>query len=74
MEQYLMAKLGWERSQLTRENVKVHLASVDTDLAEQWDGFWLACEMRRYGASQGDLEALAKTLLELGETTETSWT
>lgn len=74
MEQYLMAKLGWERSQLTRENVKVHLASVDTDLAEQWDGFWLACEMQRYGASQGDLEALVKTLLELGETTETSWT
>ena len=73
MEQYLMAKLGWERSQLTREAVKQHLTVKDEALAEQWDVFWEACEMQRYGASQGNLDALAQTLLTLGETTESRW-
>ena len=73
MEQYLMAKLGWERSQLTREAVKQHLTVKDGPLAEQWDAFWEACEMQRYGASQGNLDALAQTLLNLGETTESRW-
>ena len=73
MEQYLMAKLGWERSQMTREAVKAHLSAQDDALAKQWDGFWEACEMQRYGASQGNLDALAQTLLALGETTESSW-
>ena len=73
MEQYLMAKLGWERSQLTREAVKQHLTVKDKALAEQWDAFWGACEMQRYGASQGNLDALAQSLLTLGETTESRW-
>ena len=68
-----MAKLGWERSQLTREAVKQHLTVKDEALAEQWDAFWEACEMQRYGASQGNLDALAQTLLTLGETTESRW-
>ena len=67
-----MAKLGWERSQSTREAVKQHLTVKDEALAEQWDAFWEACEMQRYGASQGNLDALAQTLLTLGETTESS--
>ena len=73
MEQYLMAKLGWERSQLTREAVKQHLASRDGTLAEQWDAFWEACEMQRYGASQGNLDTLSQSLLSLAETTESRW-
>ncbi len=73
MEQYLMAKLGWERSQLTREATKQHLTAKDEELAGQWDAFWEACEMQRYGASQGNIDALAQTLLTLGETTETRW-
>ena len=73
MEQYLMAKLGWERSQLTREAVKQHLTVKDGAMAEQWDAFWEACEIQRYGASQGNLDALAQTLLNLGEITESRW-
>ena len=73
MDQYLMAKLGWERSQLTREAVKQHLTVKDEALAEQWDAFWEACEMQRYGASKGNLGALAQTLLTLSETTESRW-
>ena len=66
-------KSWWERSQLTREAVKQHLTVKDEALAEQWDAFWEACEMQRYGASQGNLDALAQTLLTLGETTESRW-
>ena len=70
MEQYLMAKLGWERSQLTRDAVRIHLAQKDSALATSWDEIWAACEMQRYGASQGNLEALAAQMLTLAETTE----
>ena len=73
MEQYLMAKLGWERSQLTRDAVREHLASQDHTLAKAWDEFWVACEMQRYGASSGDLDALQSRLLELADITESNW-
>ena len=72
MEQYLMAKLGWERSQLTRDAVKIHLSQKDMSLAESWDEFWMACEMQRYGASQGNIDSLAKQLIALAETTESN--
>ena len=72
MEQYLMAKLGWERSQLTRDAVKIHLSHEDMSLAESWDKFWMACEMQRYGASQGNIDSLAKQLIALAETTESN--
>jgi hypothetical protein len=73
MEQYLMAKLGWERSQLTRDAVRVALLDLDANLAEEWDQMWVAAEMVRYGASSGDLTSLSNRLLNLAETTEASW-
>ena len=72
MEQYLMAKLGWERSQLTRDAVRTHLHAQDAKLCVSWDEFWAACEMQRYGASHGNLEALAAQLIALAETTEST--
>ena len=47
MEQYLMAKLGWERSQLTRDAVRTHLQGQDPALGVSWDDIWVACEMQR---------------------------
>jgi len=73
MEQYLLAKLGWEPSQLTRDAVREHLASQDHTLAKAWDEFWVTCEMQRYGASSGDLDALQSRLLELANITESNW-
>ena len=70
MEQYLMAKLGWERSQLTRDAVHAHFKTQDASLAASWDDVWATCEMQRYGASQGNLEALADQLINLAEATE----
>ena len=72
MEQYLMAKLGWERSQLTRDAVRTHLQGQDPALGASWDDIWVACEMQRYGASQGNLDALAAQLIALAETTEST--
>ena len=72
MEQYLMAKLGWERSQLTRDAMRSHLQGQDPALGASWDGIWVACEMQRYGASQGNLDALAAQLIALAETTEST--
>ena len=73
MEQYLMAKLGWERSQLTRDAVRMALLKFDATLAEEWDQMWVACEMVRYGASSGDLSELSNRMLTLAETTEATW-
>ena len=72
MEQYLMAKLGWERSQLTRDAMRTHLQGQDPALGVSWDDIWVACEMQRYGASQGNLDALAAQLIALAETTEST--
>ena len=73
MEQYLMAKLGWERSQLTREAVHKRLSEVDPGLAEDWIALWNECEMQRYGAVSGNLESLAERLRSLAQKTETTW-
>jgi hypothetical protein len=73
MEQYLMAKLGWERSQLTRDSVRLALLKFDATLAEEWDQMWVACEMVRYGASSGDLSELSRRLMTLAETSEATW-
>ena len=70
MEQFLMAKLGWERSQLSRSAMVSTLSKNDAKLAKQWDDFWGACEMQRYGATNGDLESLKSQLIELAKTTE----
>ena len=57
MEQYLMGKLGWERSN-SPAMMRTHLQQ-DPALGASWDDIWVACEMQRYGASQGNLDALA---------------
>ena len=67
MEQYLMAKLGWERSQLTREAVHKRLSEHDPGLAEDWIALWNECEMQRYGAVSGNLESLAERLRSLAQ-------
>ena len=46
------------------------LSKQDATLAKQWDDFWGACEMQRYGATHGNLESLKSQLIELAKTTE----
>lgn len=73
LEQYLMAKLELDRSQLTRESVRERLSTGAPELVKAWDELWVSCEMLRYAGSPGDAEALAARLLELAETTEAIW-
>lgn len=73
MEQYLMAKLELDRSHLSRASVRERMALQDASIASSWDELWVACEMQRYGASEGDAQALSARLLSLAETTETAW-
>ena len=74
MEQYLMAKLKWERSALTREAVHATLSDTLPDLASEWDALWSALEMQRYGASAIKADDLAETLRSLAKRTEQAWT
>ena len=74
MEQYLMAKLKWERSALTREAVHATLGETLPDLASEWDALWSALEMHRYGASAIQADDLAETLRSLAQRTEQAWT
>ena len=74
MEQYLMAKLKWERSSLTREAVHATLGEILPDLASEWDALWSALEMQRYGASTIQVDDLAETLRSLAQRTEQAWT
>ena len=73
MEQYLMAKLGWERSALTRAAVYLHLMERDPKLAASWDELWEACELQRYGATAANTSDMAQRILALAQTTEASW-
>ena len=73
MEQYLMAKLGWERSALTRAAVHLHLMEHDPKLAASWDELWEACELQRYGATAANTSDMAQRVLALAQTTEASW-
>jgi hypothetical protein len=73
MEQYLMAKLGWERSALTRAAVHHHLMKRDPQLAASWDELWEACELQRYGATAANTSEMAQRVLALAQTTEASW-
>jgi len=74
MEQYLMAKLKWERSALTREAVHATLNDKMPALAAEWDALWSALEMQRYGASAIKADDLAETLRSLAKRTEQAWT
>ena len=74
MEQYLMAKLKWERSALTREAVHATLNNTMPSLAAEWDALWNALEMQRYGASTIKADDLAETLRSLAQRTEQAWT
>ena len=68
-----MAKLGWERSQLTREAVHKRLSEHDAGLADEWIALWNECEMQRYGAVSGSLDGLAERLRLLAQKTEDTW-
>ena len=70
LEQYLMAKLEIDRSQLTREVVMKRLDLMDPALAASWKELWETCEAQRYGALQGNTDELATRLMELAKTTE----
>ena len=74
MEQYLMAKLGVDRSQLSRKTVHDLVSDKDANLAKQWDAMWADCEFQRYGGAQGNQPAIATKLLKLAEATENIWT
>ena len=74
MEQYLMAKLKWERSALTREAVHATLSATLPDLASDWDALWSTLEMQRYGAGAIQANDLAETLRSLAQRTEQAWT
>ena len=74
MEQYLMAKLKWERSALTREAVHATLNDKLPSLAAEWDALWSSLEMQRYGASATPADDLADTLRSLAQRTEQAWT
>jgi hypothetical protein len=68
-----MAKLGWERSQLTREAVHKRLSEHDPGLAGDWIALWNEMEMQRYGAVSGNLEGLADRLRSLAQKSEATW-
>ena len=68
MEQYLMAKLKWERSALTREAVHATLSDKLPDLAAEWDALWSASgnaalrrERHPSGRPGGNLEVFGPT-------------
>ena len=74
MEQYLMAKLGWERSMLHKTALRSALQQHVPDLTEQWIRLWDSCEMNRYGGMDGQTSALADELKSLAEQSENQWT
>jgi len=73
MEGYLMDKLGWERSELTRERAMEALQRHVPQQAEAWKAFWAACELARFGGSGSDAARLAQELQELAKLTENAW-
>jgi len=73
MEGYLMDKLGWERSELTRERAMEALQRHVPQQAEAWKALWAACEMARFGGSGSDAARLARELQELAKLTENAW-
>jgi hypothetical protein len=73
LEQYLMAKLGWERSAMERNAVMAALQSKVPQLQPAWLDLWMASEMARYGGTRAEDSALAERLKNLAEQTENAW-
>lgn len=73
MEQYLMSKLGWERSSMTTQRLSDALKQSLPSLHSSWMALWNDCEMHRYGGGTGETESLARRLRELVEQSESNW-
>ena len=73
LEQYLMAKLGWERSAMQRNAVMAALQSKVPHLQPAWLDLWTACDLARYGGTHAQDSALAERLKNLAEQTENAW-
>lgn len=73
MEQYLMSKLGWERSSMTTQRLSDALKQSLPSLHSAWMALWNDCEIHRYGGGTGETESLAQRLRELVEQSESNW-